>query len=120
MSSIGVPRRLPHLPLMQDGRIPLSFAAGPGEGPPAAWLGAGQPDGAVAAVTPGGARHPIGCLCCQGRSAAAEALDRLYQGRVRGRLPWFDRVVAAPEHEAALRQALREDVMAAVRFRLSD
>jgi len=97
----------------------VSFAPALGDGPPAAWLGAGRPPGAVAAVAPGGARHVFGCLCCNGRSPEAEALDRLHQGRVRGALPWFARVVADPELEPAIRAALRQDVMAAARFRLA-
>jgi len=63
--------------------------------------------------------HRFGCTCCAGRSAAAIALDRLFQGRARGRTPWFDRVAvsgsdAAREQVAA---ALREDALTLARFR---
>src|SRR4051794_2485785 len=37
--------------------------------------------------------HAAGCACCGGRLPAAAALDRLFQDRVRGRCPWFTRVV---------------------------
>src|SRR5215218_4789342 len=41
--------------------------------------------------------HSTGCGCCGGRSPAASALDRLFQARVRGACPWFERVVALAE-----------------------
>lgn len=107
-----------------DARIPVSFAAAPGDGPPAAWVSEAPPPalpaGAVVAASfGGGAQHVQGCACCAGRSAAAQALDRLFQARVRQGCAWFDRVVAPPEDEPALRAALKEDIMAAVRFRLA-
>lgn len=116
-----------------DARIPVSFcdstavlagalAAGPAaallvEAPPGP-----MPAGAVAQVSyvPGMAHVP-GCSCCGGRSAVAEALDRLFQARVRGQCNWFTRVLAlaeTPEAAAELAAALREDALTAARFRL--
>lgn len=116
-----------------DARIPvrvLRHAPAPGEAPggagtallilgPAGGLG---PDAAtpMAAFTPGASRHRFGCACCGGRSAAAEALDRLFQARVRGACAWFDRVLAilpSAEARAELAAALREDRVTAARFR---
>lgn len=80
------------------------------------------PPGAVAqaSFTPGPA-HALACGCCGGRSAAATALDRLFQARVRGQCGWFDRVLAiveTPEAAAEIAAALREDALTAARFRL--
>ena len=65
--------------------------------------------------------HAAACSCCGGRAPAATALDRLFQARVRGQCPWFDRVVAlaeTPEARAAIAAALVEDAVTAARFRL--
>lgn len=80
-------------------------------------LPAGLP---MASFAPGAAGHRFGCACCAGRSAAAQALDRLFQDRARGACRWFDRVVAVlpgGEAQAELFAALREDRMVAARFR---
>jgi hypothetical protein len=64
--------------------------------------------------------HLAGCGCCGGRPPAAAALDRLFQARVRGACPWFDRVVAhveTPEAREAVALALRDDAVTAARFR---
>ena len=64
--------------------------------------------------------HAIACSCCGGRPPAAAALDRLFQARVRGQCPWFDRVVALAETDAArsaIAAALVEDAVTAARFR---
>ena len=64
--------------------------------------------------------HAAGCGCCGGRPAAAAALDRLFQARVRGACPWFERVVAlaeTPEAREAVASALRDDAVTAARFR---
>lgn len=100
-----------------DARIPVSFGAWPEAGPPAAWVGPDpSPAGAVTAASLGEA-HLAGCTCCAGRTPAGEALDRLFQARVRGACPWFDRVVVAPDAAAAVAAALREDPLALARFR---
>jgi len=104
-----------------DARIPVVFAPAAPQGA-AVLAEAGQPDGGAAAVqrfTPG-AGHVAGCSCCQGRNAAATALDLLFQARVRGTAPWFDRVVAVvatPEAAGEIRDALAGDALTAARFR---
>lgn len=116
--------------MQTDARIPVTIL--PGGDALAAWLGAGGP---AALLTDGPAppagpvaterfdprpRHRIGCACCAGRSAAAVALDRLFQARARGRSPWFDRVAVVAAQAAARDQvaaALREDALTLARFR---
>ncbi len=64
--------------------------------------------------------HAGACACCGGRSPAAAALDRLFQARVRGACPWFERVVALAETPAAresIAAALAGDAVTAARFR---
>jgi hypothetical protein len=114
-----------------DARIPVTLlpdaaalAAILAGGRPAALLAEGSaPDPAQAPATETfapEARHPAACACCAGRSAAARALDRLFQDRVRGRVAWFDRVVvlaATPEGRAELALALAQDPLTTARFR---
>ncbi len=116
-----------------DARIPLSLLPAGGDlaallatGKPAALLAEAPPDplppGAVAQVSfdPTGPSHAAACTCCAGRSAAAAALDRLFQARVRGQCGWFDRVVAVvetAEARAEVETALREDALTSARFR---
>lgn len=109
-----------------DARIPVLFGPPPGDGKPAAWVSEAPspslPPGAVVAVSFAGgatAPHPAGCPCCQPRSPAAEALDRLFQARTRGACAWFDRVAVAADAEAPVRAALAEDALAAARFRVA-
>lgn len=115
-----------------DARIPLlvtdgeaALAAALATGPKAAVLAGTPPPalpaGAVALGSLGAAKsHVLACVCCGGRSPAAAALDRLFQARVRGQCPWFDRVVAlatTAEARAAIAAALVEDAVTAARFR---
>ncbi|NGM22334.1 hypothetical protein G3576_20115 [Roseomonas stagni] len=116
-----------------DARIPLTLLPPGGDlaatlagGKPAALLAEAPPEplppGAVAQVSfdPAGPSHAASCTCCAGRSAAAAALDRLFQARVRGACAWFDRVVAVVETEdarAEVEAALREDAVTSARFR---
>jgi hypothetical protein len=95
-------------------------------GQPAALLVEAGSDGAlvdaVARFTfdPAAGRHAFGCLCCAGRSPAALAFDLLFRQRVRGLCPWFERVVVlapSPRGMAMVAAALREDRVAAARFR---
>ena len=112
-----------------DARIPVTLlpdaAALPGAlaGRPAALLaeGAAHPAGAaiIESFLPE-ARHAAACACCAGRSAAAQALDRLFQARVRGKSAWFERVLvlaATEEGRAELARALAEDPLTMARFR---
>lgn len=115
-----------------DARIPVTLLpdaaaleAALAAGRPAAVVSAApppKPRGAVAAVSfdAGVAAHLAGCACCQGRSAAAQALDRLFQARARNACAWFDRVLVLDEDGAGaeILAALREDALAAARFRM--
>jgi uncharacterized ferredoxin-like protein len=121
------------MPWSLDARIPLmtvpdraALAAELVRGGPAAVLTAGPPlerqADAVALVgfDPSGAAHAAACGCCGGRSAAAIALDRLFQDRVRGTCRWFDRVVALAETPAAraeIAAALCSDAVTQARFK---
>jgi hypothetical protein len=65
--------------------------------------------------------HAPGCACCQPRSAAASGLDRLFQRRARGEIPFFRRVLAVTataEGEMAVWTAIRSDPLVSARFRL--
>lgn len=116
-----------------DARIPLvtvpdeaALAAALADGRPAAVLAEApppaRPEAAVALVSFDltGPQHVAGCACCAGRRPAALALDRLFQARVRNACPWFERVVALAETDAAraeIAAALRDDALTAARFR---
>ena len=121
------------MPWTLDARMPLVILADPAAlpallaaGGPAALLveapALPRPAGAVAAESfaPAMAAHPAACACCAGRSPAAAALDRLFQARVRGSAPWFERVVALASTEAGraeLDAALVGDAVTTARFR---
>ena len=117
-----------------DARVPLilvgdeagmaeALAAGPSAVLAAGELPTRPMVGAVAALSfEVFTSHAVACACCGGRSPAALALDRLFQARVRGTVAWFDRVVALVPNEAAhgmVEDALRDDAVAAARFRIS-
>ena len=112
----SVDARIPVTLLPDDAALNAALA----QGKPAAVLGAGAPMDGVLTFATDASPHPAACDCCRGRSPAADALDRLFQARVRGQRAWFDRVLVLPGHGAAeaIRDALRQDVMAAARFRL--
>lgn len=113
-----------------DPRIPVtilpdrdSIAAWLDAAGPAALLTDGQepPPGFVASerFTPHPA-HRFGCACCAGRSAAAMALDRLFQARARQRMGWFDRVAVLATSGKAQQEvatALQEDPLSRARYR---
>ena len=116
-----------------DARVPVAvveraadLAAALATGPKAAVLAEAPPPplpesaAALASFDPAMAFHAGGCLCCGGRPPAAAALDRLFQARVRGACPWFERVVAFAETQAArdaVAAALVDDAVTAARFR---
>jgi hypothetical protein len=116
--------------MTSDPRIPVILVEDPSDlaGAGAAVIvaaPASPPPGATQAerFDPMVAGHWIGCGCCTGRSAAAQALDRLFQRRARGQGPWFDRVLAlAPAGPARsmLIAAVRQDRLGAARFRLAE
>ena len=112
-----------------DARIPLTLVADAAA--LAAALAAGPKSAVLAEPRPAGRGHGSGNLrrrqaACRRlhllrRSpAAATALDRLFQARLRGRCGWFTRVVALAGSEAARAQiaaALAGDAVTAARFR---
>jgi hypothetical protein len=105
-----------------DARIPVTFeAARPGSGDALLIEGdSAGPDGVPTVRFPAGrAGHPIGCACCTPRGPVAKALHVLLLARARGECPAFVRVLvmASASGEAAVRQALAEDVFVAGRYR---
>jgi hypothetical protein len=121
------------MPWSIDARIPLAtvhdeaaLAASLAEGRPAAVLAEGAAPESLAGVVAVevfdafAPAHALGCACCAGRSAAAAALDRLFQARVRGGCAWFERVVALAPGAAAQAEvaaALAGDALTKARFR---
>ena len=116
-----------------DARIPLLLVkdeagldAALAEGPPAALLAEapaldrlGLPFEAFTTAE----AHAAACACCAGRPAAAVALDRLFQARVRGQCAWFERVVALAGSAAGRAQVLAArhgDGETAARFRAAE
>jgi hypothetical protein len=105
-----------------DTRIPVYLTSIPEQGV-AAWLVEGEAaaPGPIAERFTVNAAHPIGCACCAPRSAAAQALGRLFLRRARGEVAWFDCVQAVthtPSGRAAVLACLTEDVLAQARFRV--
>jgi len=107
-----------------DARIPVHLLT-PGETPaPGMALLAEAPTEASApamALFSLNGAHVPGCACCGVRGPVAEALDRLFLGRVRGEFPWFTAIAALPqssEATEAIRQTLRDDQASFARFRL--
>ena len=108
-----------------DARIPVHLLP-PGESPaPSMAVLAEAPTAASApamAIFSMESAHVPGCACCGARGPVAEALDRLFLGRVRGTLPWFTAIAALPHSSAgaeAIRQALSQDKACQARFRLA-
>jgi hypothetical protein len=113
--------RIPVTLLADAAALPAALAAGR----PAALLVEGAATTAPGTVAAEGFRpvtlHVAGCACCAGRNAAALALDRLFQARVRGRAGWFERVLvlsATAAGRAEVTQALERDALTAARFRV--
>ena len=107
-----------------DARIPVRIGglADAGEGD-ALLLSSGMPPpGWPAEVMPHGAPgHAAGCLCCQPRNAAAQALGALFLRRARGEVGWFRGVLAVvgPVEAAMVHAALEADPLTSARFRPS-
>ena len=91
-----------------DARIPVVFGTAPG-----------AKDAVLTPDADWAAAHPIACACCVSRGPAAHAMDQLFLDRVRGNLPWFDRLVVDPAAETAVREALEADSVVSARFRLA-
>ncbi|MBC9177470.1 hypothetical protein [Pseudoroseomonas ludipueritiae] len=110
-----------------DARTPVRLLAHAAEAPPGAVVlaedGAALPPAPARVeryATPVATAHPIGCACCQPRSPAAIALDRLFLARTRGEAPWFKEVVALTATAAgreAIMAALEQDSVVSARFR---
>ncbi len=76
--------------------------------------------GPIGRFTLGTVAHMLGCRCCAGRTAPAQALTALFVARARGEGLFFKRVIAVV-HDAGLVQGLLEDdVMARARFQVVD
>ncbi|MFN7307835.1 MAG: hypothetical protein ACK5V0_10070 [Alphaproteobacteria bacterium] len=114
MAAWSLDARIP-LHLLRPGEIPGSSMALLAEAP----TEASAPAMALFSLT--GAHVPA-CACCGMRGPVAEALDRLFLGRVRGEFPWFTAIAALPhstEAAEAIRQTLRDDPASFARFRLA-
>ncbi|HZF75940.1 MAG TPA: hypothetical protein VE033_08925 [Acetobacteraceae bacterium] len=115
--------RIPVTLVADDAALLAALRAGPPAGllveaPPPPALPAGAV--ALASFDPLLAAHAAACACCGGQSPAAAALDRLFQARVRGACPWYERIVALVETtdaRAQVEDALRGDRLAVARFR---
>ncbi len=106
-----------------DDRIPVAFHPGlAGAPPPGAALivpmGAPVPLSHPLIVRLSPKRHGDGCRCCAPRSSLPEALNRLYVGRARGIVPWFDRVLVALPADGDATASLADPLIAS-RFRLA-
>ncbi|MFC0408706.1 hypothetical protein [Roseomonas elaeocarpi] len=114
--------RVPVILVQSEDAMAEALRAGPSAVLAAGELPARPMVGAVAALSfEVFSSHAVACACCGGRSPAAQALDRLFQARVRGTVAWFDRVVALVPGEAArdmVEGALRDDAVSAARFRM--
>jgi hypothetical protein len=79
------------------------------------------PSGSYAVTfAPGKPGHVIGCTCCTPRGPVADALTAMFRARATGKAPYFKRVVvlASPEGETVVRDAVANDVVSAARYRL--
>jgi hypothetical protein len=105
-----------------DARVPLRF--GPlasRTADEAVMLDSDLPaEAPVARFNPARGGHAPDCACCVPRSAAAAALAALFRERAVGHGPPFRGVLAVvgPDGEAAVREALANDPVAAGRYRL--
>jgi len=105
-----------------DARIPVRLGelADAGEGDALLLSSGVPPPGWPAEVmSPGAPGHAAGCLCCQPRNAAAQALGALFLRRARGEVGWFRRVLAVigPAEAAMVHDALETDPLVVARFR---
>jgi hypothetical protein len=105
-----------------DARIPVDLAPAPERPGVVGWLVEGDlpTPGPIAERFGLAGTHPIGCACCLPRSAAAQALGRLFLRRARGEVAWFDRVQLVAQTASgrdAVTAALTDDVLVAARFR---
>ncbi|MBU8542315.1 MULTISPECIES: hypothetical protein [Roseomonadaceae] len=76
----------------------------------------------LAEFMPAPTGHLAECGCCKGRGAVSEALDHLFQARIRGRSPWFKQVLGVTHSglaREAITTALANDPLTRSRFRLA-
>lgn len=69
---------------------------------------------------PGDQQHRPDCRCCAGRGLVADALDRMFQARIRGQCPWFEQVIGvvrSPQARREVLDTLAQDPLAQARFR---
>ena len=108
-----------------DARVPVRFGAvGDAVAGDALLLegdAVAPPEFAAARFVAASAEHAPGCACCVARSAAAVALNKLFQARARGTVPFFRRVLAvtaSAEGEMEVWAAVRGDPLVSGRFRV--
>ncbi len=101
--------------MSNDDRIPVRLGTVGSAGPRSHVL----LEADLSAATPF-SRHSPNCVCCAPRGALARALSRLFVAQVRGEVAPFDEVVVVGRFDQiGLATAIREDVVAAARFRLA-
>lgn len=97
------------MPLMVDARIGVVFGRASER----------QEGDLVLSEGLAGVDHLAGCACCMSRTAAADALSRLFLRRVRGEVAFFRRVLVDMDEAGkdAVRTALQSDPVVSARFR---
>lgn len=76
--------------------------------------------GPVGRFTLGNTVHVIGCRCCAGRTAPAQALTAMFLARARGEGIFFRRVIAVVHDVGLVRRLLEDDVMVRARFQVME
>ncbi len=107
-----------------DARVPIVFGAVADAGPDDALLIEGEqpaPEGRIVVrlSETGPSAHVTGCVCCVPRSAAGSALAGLFLSRGRGDIAYFRRVIAVVEDQAAITEAVANDMLASGWFRVA-
>ena len=74
----------------------------------------------VGHFTLGTTAHVIGCRCCAGRAAPAQALTAMFLARARGEGIFFRRVIAVVHDVGLVRGLLEDDVVVRARFQVVD
>ncbi len=76
--------------------------------------------GPIGHFTLGTTAHVIGCRCCAGRAAPAQALTAMFLARARGEGIFFRRVIAVVHDVGLVRGLLEDDVVVRARFQVVD
>ncbi|MBC7636252.1 MAG: hypothetical protein H7251_11685 [Acetobacteraceae bacterium] len=74
----------------------------------------------IGRFTQGATAHVIGCRCCAGRAAPAQALTAMFLARARGEGTFFRRVIAVVHDVGLVRGLLEDDVVVRARFQVVD